>query len=86
MTTAACMMSIRCKDWFFIPTHTHTSFSSEITAECHQTYVERLRTFVESEQPVLKFPSSLTGSERKCVHQVCISHYDYRTTTYIYNT
>lgn len=29
-----------------------------------------LQVFVESEQTSLRFSSSLTGSERKCVHQV----------------
>ena len=32
--------------------------------------MEVLQAFVESEQTLLRFSSSLTGSERKCVHQV----------------
>lgn len=49
---------------------TKVNFCSESTNECYQQYLEMLQTFAESEQTSLRFSSRLTGSERKCVHQV----------------
>lgn len=49
---------------------TKVNFCSESTDECYQLHLEMLQAFMESEQTLLRFSSSLTGSERKCVHQV----------------
>ena len=51
------------------------NISSEVSEECRQRFTERLKSFLESKQTVLKFPTSLTSSERKCVHQVRLNHY-----------
>ena len=44
--------------------------SRELSAECHQKYSEQLKNFMESEQTVIEFSPSLSGLERKCIHQV----------------
>jgi hypothetical protein len=41
-----------------------------LPAECQQKYSEELKRFMESEETVVEFPPSLSGLERKCVHQV----------------